>query len=596
MPPKPKRSKSPDSQFLFVNEDASTVTRATKDAELDRTKQSHVQRQNFARKRRLREQSTSAPPQTSSQNSVSPGPAVAGPSTKVSSPPQGGLSHGTDYFDILQSIDVGDPLFQSTCPQSQSQDPLDPRLTALFSDPFTSTAPSLAIPSHQSHTFEISHPYCPGHFFDAPSPSYHVGSPSRRPSNITSPLMPLSRTPNPPVNNQHLLELWAPPLIQHYNTIILPEKFWMDTRKVPLSQIRHASSIHTDNQSNMVEPAHLYSFLASASTQMIVREGRLLLPEISPQDYHRVPTFFKTKAIQALRNKLAVGQMDHRIAVDVHRLYATGIHADNYEMAEPHFQALLSMIEALGGLSTFDDYQLEKMIMLDCTAALKRLGIPRLLATWDPGSLPEDMVDNIESNDQYHTQAGARLQAFCEPLCPILNETFPELAEVLKMSAYLDRIPEYVPQHYKWCSWRTLTILHRLLSMPLHCEMGDRIDGLRIATAYWTAMKRSPAMARRAASKSNHMLKTRLESTDLENLWRPHTDCLLWVVAFGGITASNEDDLVWYVTIAQKAVAEIGVRNLQELEELFFSLLYDPISQRDMLVEFAGRIWPVSSP
>ena len=80
MAPKPKQSKSPDAQFLFVNEDASTITRTTKDAELDRTKQSHVQRQNFARKHRMGEQSDPSP-QASSGSSVSPSPVVAGPST-----------------------------------------------------------------------------------------------------------------------------------------------------------------------------------------------------------------------------------------------------------------------------------------------------------------------------------------------------------------------------------------------------------------------------------------------------------------------------------------------------------------------------------
>ncbi|KIX03098.1 uncharacterized protein Z518_06648 [Rhinocladiella mackenziei CBS 650.93] len=593
MPPKSKRSQSPESRFLFVNEDASTFTRITKDAELDRTKQSHVQRQNFARKRRLREQSISAPP-TSSQSSVSPGPTIADPRTEVSSS-QGGPSHGTDYFDIIQNIDLGDPPFQSTSPLSPSQDPLDPRFSALLSDPFSLTGPSPIIPTRPSDFFEISHPYRPGHSFDTPSLSHSGTSPPRGLTSIASPPILLRRVPSLLENNTRLLEQWAPPLIQHYNTKILPETFWKDTQKVPLGQIRHALSIHADMQACMAEPAHMYAFLAAASTQMIAREGRLLLPDATEEDSRRAPTFFKTKAIRALRAKLATGQLDHHLAVDAHRLYSTGIDTDNYEVAEPHFQALLSMVEALGGLGTFDEYHLEKMILLDCTAALKCLGVPRLLAIWDPGPLTEAMLVNIGSQGQYHLSAGTRLREMLEMNpCQALAESFSDLVQVLKMSVYLTNLPEYIPEHYKWFNWRVLIILHRLLSMPLHCEMNDTTDCLRIATAYWTAMTRAPAMARRAAAKSNHTLRRKLERTDLRYLWRPHTDCLLWVVVFGGICSDDKDDVEWYVGVAKVTATEIGVRNLQALEDLFSTFLYDPNSQREMLIQFAARMWPVN--
>lgn len=597
MPPKPKRSKSPESRFLFVNEDASTVTRTTKDAELDRTKQSHVQRQNFARKLRLQNQSVSAT-QTGSQSSVSPSPILAGPSTQVSSPSQPGPSQGQDYFEILRSIDLGDSLFQSTSPPSQAQDALDPQIRALFSDPFVSTIPSPTTAPRPSNIFDGSHPYRPGHFFDAPSPGYNVSPPTRITSNIARPAIPLSPISSPLANNARLLEQWAPPLIQHYNTIILPEKFWKDTQKVHLGQIRHAPAIHTDMQACMAEPAHMYAFMASAATQMIEREGRLLIPNVSQEDVQRVPTFFKTKAIQSLRGKLASGQLDHRIAVDIHRLYTSGIHSDNYEVAEPHFQVFLSMVENLGGLTTFDDYQLENMIMLDCTAALKHLGVPRLLAACDPGPLPEDTLFSLESQSQHHFQPGSMLETLVYSLnsCRLLTDSFLDLIQVLKMSFYLNTLHQYDPEQYRWFNGRALTILHRLLSMPLHFEMDDHTDSVRIATAYWTALLQAPVMGRRFAARSVHTLRTKLESTDLGYLWQPHTECLLWVAVFGGICSSDERDLEWFVNLARTAATEIGVRNLREVEELFSTLLYDPHSQRSLMVQFASRMWPNTNP
>jgi hypothetical protein len=594
MPTKPKKSKSPDSQFLFVNEDASTVTRTTKDAELDRTKQSHVQRQNFARKRRLREQSISGLP-ASTSSSVSPSPAVADPAAEASSS-HGAQSHGTDYFDIIQSIDLGDAQFQSSMESSLPQDPLDPQLSSIFSDPFASTSSPPAIPLQPTSGFGSSHQYAPGPFFHPGASQYSVSSSPRGFTSLASPPIPLSRISSPVASNQRILEQWAPPLIQHYNTIVLPEKFWTDVQKVPMGQMRHASAIHADMRACMAEPAHMYAFLASAATQMLATEGRLLLPGVSEEDYQRVPTFFKTRAIQALRAKLAIGQLDHHIAVDVHRLYTTGMHAGNYEVAEPHFQALLSMVDSLGGLATFDDYQLEKMIMLDCNVALQHLGIPRFLATWDAGHLTAETLVDIESQLQQDVPVGSGMETAFHLLDVdgSLAEVFSDIIQVLKVSTYLQNAPHYVPENYRWFNLQALTILHRLLSMPLHCDMDDQTDSLRIATAYWTATLRAPGFSERAIMTSTHMLRAKLENTDLEYLWQPHTDCLLWVAVFGGFSATSHDDVEWYTGVARRAARQLGVGNAVELEELFLTLLYNPHSQRDILVRSVARIWPAA--
>jgi hypothetical protein len=338
----------------------------------------------------------------------------------------------------------------------------------------------------------------------------------------------------------------------------------------------------------------MYALLATAAAQMIAREGRLLLPNVPEENTHRVTTFFKTKAIQALRAKLSSGQLDHHTAVDIHRLYACGIHSDNDEAAEPHFQALLSMVEALGGLSTFDDYQQEKLFILDCIAALKRLGVPRLLMTLDPGPLPDETWSEVVSHSPHQFPPGSLLEALLEasPQCLVLSESITDLMEVSRVSVYLDTTPHYVEEYYQWFSWRTLIILHKLLSMPLHCEMDDKADSVRTALAFWTAILRSPFVGRRAASRSVPSLHAKLENTDLGTLWQPRTDCLLWISVFGGICCVEGEELDWFVHLARTAATEIGVGNARELEDLLTAFLYDLHSQRDVVLEFAARIWP----
>ncbi|KAL6245035.1 hypothetical protein RBB50_007810 [Rhinocladiella similis] len=594
MPTKPKRPKSSDSQFLFVNEDASTVTRTTKDVELDRTKQSHVQRQNFARRRQLHEQSVSDQ-QRGSQSSVSPSPARAEPLTETSSSSQGAPPYAGDYFDILQNLNLSDAQFQ-TSPAALSQEMLDPQLAAIFSNPFastTSTPPALTMPVTG---FETSPSYRPGPFFDTTPSNFDVASPPRGP--MTSPSVPVSRLASPGASTQRILEQLAPPLIQHYNTILIPEIFWKDVQKVPLGRTRHALSIHADMQACMSEPAHMYAFLASAATQMLVREGRLLLPNVSEGDYQRIPTFFKTKAIQAIRSKLASGQVDHHIAVDVHRLYSTGIYTRNLELAEPHLQALLAIIESLGGLGTFNDYQQEKLMLLDCIGALMSLGVPRLIGAQDPGPLPHGALLSIESQGLFRFGLGARFEAMFQTIetTHLLADTFLHMLQVSQMSLHLQDAQQYIPEHHKWFGWTCLTVLHRLLSMPLHYELNGRTESLRIAAAFWITLARAPHFGRRAASQSAHSLRQSLEGNDIETLWAPHTDCLLWVVVLGGICTDNDDDLQWFLNLSKAATAELGLNSPEELEDVLFQLLYDPPSQRSLVRQFAGKMWPTLAP
>ncbi|KAJ9633031.1 uncharacterized protein PV06_02624 [Exophiala oligosperma] len=593
MPTKPKRPKSSDSQFLFVNEDASTVTRATKDAELDRTKQSHVQRQNFARRRQLREQSVSLQ-QIESQSSISPSPATTEPLTETSSSSQGVAPYAGEYFDILQNLNLNDAQFQ-TSPAPLSQEMLDPQLAAIFSNPFastTSTPPTLTRPVTG---FETSSSYHPSHYFETTPPNYGVTPPPLPPRGpITSPSVPVSRISSPGASTQRILEQWAPPLIQHYNTVIIPETFWKDVQKAPLGRTRHALSIHADMEACMSEPAHMYSFLASAATQMLVREGRLVLPNVSEGDYQRIPTFFKTKAIQAIRAKLASGQVGHHIAVDVHRLYSTGIYTRNPEFAEPHLQALLAIIESLGGLSTFNDYQQERMMLVDCMGALMSLGVPRLLATLDPGPLPHEALLGIESQGLFRFGLGPRFEAMLQTTdtSHLLADTLLDMVHVSQMSILLEDAARYVPEHHKWFGWTCLTILHRLLSMPLHYELDGRVESLRIAAAFWITLTRAPHVGRRAASQSAHSLRQSLDGNDVEMLWAPHTDCLLWVAVLGGVCTDNDDDLRWFLNISKAAAAELGVTSPEELEGLLSQMLYDPPSQRSMVRQFASKMWP----
>ncbi|KIV94890.1 hypothetical protein PV10_02611 [Exophiala mesophila] len=593
MPPKGKQPQSPDSPFLFVNEDASTVNRTTKDAQVDRTKQSHVQRQNFMRKRRLREGQDT---QRLSSNLSPPATSPATPIVSQDAPPSStsAFLQGHGYFDHMENFSMSEAIFSSTSPQSPS-DVLDPRL---FGDPFgsqasspmSSVAPLRGFDALQIHqvtpSFEsLRLPYGPS----SPPPISMSGA--------TTPMLATQMTSSPPATDQRILEQWAPHLIRHYNTVVLPEKFWLDTRKVSMGRMRHAGYIHADMQTCMAESAHLYAYLASAATHMIVREGRLLLPGASDNDARHVCTFFKTKAIRALRARLGTGYLDNRLAMDVHRLYSSTILFENVEAAEPHFHALISMIEQLGGTETFDDYQLETLIHVDLEAAMRYCAMPRLAVDWDPGPLSEEQMHMIEGRRNRHGNTASGFEEICRSENIYLSEsdTFADLVQLVDMSNYLMEVHDYERRQQKWLNRRYSAILNRILSSLFFQETDDTSCALKIATVIWLATSSSFHLKTRGtwASTLVPMIRQRLEATNLERSWRPHTEVLLWIATFAGICACACDahDAQWFTNLAKETATSAGINNLTALEDLFSRFLYDPLAQRSYLVNFSRRMW-----
>lgn len=568
---------------MFVNEDASTFNRKTKDFALDRTKQSHVQRQNFARKRRMQDDLKNGRSRHIHQTSVSPTQVVVGESQTMPS------SSGPEYFDMLQHLDLAETT--STSPSPSQAGALDPRL---FMDLFSSPTSSTQLPQPKEAIHGSPHPYQPGSFFDTPIRSQSSSSVQQksvdRGDGLSTPANGLS---SPIRTIRQPLDEWAPALIRYHNQTILPEQFWMETGKMPMSQTRHASSIHADMQACMAEPAHMYAFLASAATQMIEREGKILVRGATEQDIQRIPAYFKNKAIRALRVKLGSSKLDHSIAIDVHRLYTTTYYSETYEFAEPHFQALLSMVESLGGLNTFNDYQLENIVYFDCYTALEKMEPPRLLESWDPGPLTADQLSVINQQLRFHVQPASRFdKVLLDSNQGGVSSILGDLVEVLQMSNYLARLPGYLPDHHKWLTRRGYALLHRCLSMPSTHKFSAVQDSVRIGLIYWIATYCFPARGRVHASSSIYVLKERLEETSLQDFWHPHSDHLLWIAVFAGICAIQDDDeLEFYITLARNSALEAGIRNFEELEGLFSTLLYDPNTQHDLLKDFSQLIW-----
>lgn len=466
MPPKGKRTAVPQEAFLFVNEDFSTLFRGAKNVQLDRTKQSHVQRQSLA-KRCYSKQDETEP--TSKANMLSDGgrsPTDSGAGPSTLKPPC-----GTSAANIHLSFPPSLCLPRSGVRDAHTESSLlttQPEVETWFS---TSRSP-LQYPQDTSmaqHMQMVHHP------FDTDPRMYSLGPPS-----TSVPLlgsfdlyqyheMPSSPVLDPFINFQVALETWAPPLMRYFTTVMISEYFYSDLKAVSLHKMRHVEELHADMRSCMSHPAEMYALLAASAGHSLSILGRIDLPGVTPQDYDRLTLVLASKSFEALRHRLANWELPHSTVMATQRMVCAAIHMSASLAVEAHHRATMSMIEQIGGLETFNDYEKERLIMHNLYYALKTLRAPDFKLTWDPGFFQNNTGFGVFSNmAQKSSCIGNQLRKIVESgaitLHPLLAQIILNLVEVQQVLNWL-RTQPYRPADYRWLMQRRLAILHRVLSL-----------------------------------------------------------------------------------------------------------------------------------
>lgn len=522
MPPKGKRPSGPTDAFLFVNEDFSTLFGGAKNADLDRTKQSHVQRRSFAKRRKIQRGGTtsSASSTTQSEDAHSPAPRAPllpfPPSNSLWLPTtqeenvtntQADTHHFSPFDDSTLSLwpSATDSLLQHT-PYELAQleqhlmgQPQEPRLTLPpLPGPLMSTELSI-----ESESFVLRH--------------------SRGSLLSTDPFDNISVA----------LEQWAPPLMRYFTTKMVPEFFYTDLQATSLHHMRHVEYIHQDMRSCMSSPAEMYALLAASACHALSREGRLELPGLASEDSDRVTLLFKSKAFESLRLRLSSGDLTHGVVIAIQRMICAALYTSSCSALESHYRAWLSMIQTIGGLETFNDFQKERLIMHDFQNALSTGCSPRLELAWDPGEFATDArLEFVFHVNRQKTETGGRLRSITEgsetDLDPAVARCVSDLVETQQVLEWL-RDALYQPGHYRWLSHRRLAIMHRLLTMNAS-SMAGVSKLVRYALLYYCAMVRAIPLSN--CGLIDHYVIRELAEWDQEmvtDVFRPHTDLLLWV-------------------------------------------------------------------
>lgn len=404
---------------------------------------------------------------------------------------------------------------------------------------------------------------------------------------------------------------------------MVPEFFYTDLQATSLHNMRHVDSIHQDMRSCMSSPAEMYALLAASACHALSREGILDLPGLIPEDSDRVTLLFKSKAFESLRLRLSSGELSQGVVIAIQRMICAALYTSNYMALESHYRALLSMIQAIGGLEAFDDFQKERLIMHDFSYALSTRSLPRLELTWDPGELSTDVnLEVIFHTNQRDSITGERLQEIIEvPEMIVDAKVVRYILELIETQQVLEwlRDEPYQPAQYRWLAHRRLAIMHRILTVKASSLSGiSRL--VRLALLCYLIMGRTIPVSNHALI--DHYLIPELAKWNrdtMTNAFNSQTELLLWVVvmfALGSVklearttdlnrsasqqSSSREEpssrgledrqhfDVTTLATdIGKGACQTLDVRNEAQMRDLMKKFLFDDDFVNERYISFA---------
>lgn len=622
MPPKGKRPSGAAEDFLFVNEDFSTLFGGAKNADLDRSKQSHVQRRSFAKRRKGQRGGA-----TSTASSPTPSEDAQSPASRVPLlpfPPSDSL-----WLPVAQDETAGTtaPVTQSLSSFDESPIALWPTSMSDFSQqthyPFTHSEQNLSGPMPPSSRLTLP---------PLPDPLLPMGASTELEDMFS--LSPVASTSlSDPFNNIQLaLEKWAPPLMRYFTMRIVPEIFHTDLRATSLHTMRHVEYIHQDMRSCMSNPAEMYALLAASACHALRREGKLDLPGLAPENSNRVILLFKSKAFEAIRLRLSSGELSQGIVIAIQRMICAALHTSNHLAMESHYNASLSMIQTIGGLEAFNDFQKERLIIHDLYYALHTGSSPRLELTWDPGELVADVnFELIIYMNRRGSEAGGRIRSIAGSSERVFH---PTLAECILQSVETQQVLEwlregpYQPGQYRWLAHRRLALIHRLLMLD-GSILSSTSRVARFALLYYFVMVRAVPCCNHALV--DQYAKAELKDWDTDSMvhaFRAHPDLLLWVVVmFGAGTAGKETDVTsvnndssrmsspqegdsrrgsrearnfdvttFVARIGQKICKTLGIVNEARLRELMKTFLFDDDFVNESYLSFVRQELSLAGP
>ena len=509
--PEPSTSSS---QFLFINQDAATITRPGKDPGLSRMVQKHVQRH-------LR--------QKLSSNLQSPT-----------------VIENADHFE-------GDTTPRSVS-RSASRSPSTDADADYFSVSHTQIEPSKSQDSLLAVRREHEHPYARNIYYDH-SRACHTGSEGSSPD-LNASLAMLEQLPWLDVS----LRLCYKALLKHWIYVLLPQRFSFDTERVGIDQTRHVDAIQLELDEAISQPEHLYSLLASIAVQTL--HAPLTSPDCDKIVHLALD--LHSKALEAVRAAMDRGVITFGLLRDMQRLLTVAYLTDMNDHASVHFGAMMSMVERVGGLSSFDRYFIENEVIVHWYAGLLTLQAPSIKLS---SSMPEPMGFSEFRKQHRTTHQRLRIKLSGAGIDDRYSAAIQDLSIILDFASSTDTA-DYDGEVTRYISLQHLSVGYRLLAMTTTNTLEE---AFRMASIYFVALTRA-SFEQSCAARSVGKLRATLSKV-LGNELDPQL--MLWIVTMGGLTAMGTSHEMWFANLAARLQIDLGARSLESMRGHLRMVLYD---------------------
>ena len=263
------------------------------------------------------------------------------------------------------------------------------------------------------------------------------------------------------------------------------------------------------------------------------------------------------KAIAATKQKFTTNpHIDEKFILSIFNLCGAEWMMDRPDAAMVHLRLVKALVDQIGGISMLSEQFRENMLVGDGFFAAERNTLPMFsYYDFDPGSSEEAeewlatyLPRPSHAPDDYQNPTATALLAHTgtPAIPPLLHHILIDLRLTVSLLGLPASTPPLPPPLAHWMHLRSLTIRHRLLSLP---TPDRRTAILRLTLVIWMIMSVFRTVRRMARSSLVARLQTHLELMSDES-WGDYQDIHCWCLVVGAKNsryANNPECEAWFV-------------------------------------------------
>jgi hypothetical protein len=385
------------------------------------------------------------------------------------------------------------------------------------------------------------------------------------------------------------LGAWEHHLVKFFVECLTPDVYGADkeSRDSLMARKAHQMQFH-----NIIQDAgSLFSLYAvSCANEEVRRTVRPKLESNVDKALAKSSSYYRMKVIQIVRRTIEeirdpTRDIDDRLIGILLGLLGADWATHDYPAAYVHIKAICNLVKMRGGIHTLNARWAEDVVISDVSMAVANTCAPILPLTWTPVDLPESSrLAMVPENGSTLSVIGQRL---LEPQCSaFLNN---DLIEPIQKLRVLTWVTEY-DQHPKdeemrnrqWVSTATPAAEHRLLSFyQYHSQLSDQPLQQSIAITLLLFTRSSLHYIHYRGEVYLMPLLSKLGSvllwTDLQTLWSPFSDILLWVLCMGLFAADKggvKGQVIWFSRQISRVASFLFLKEWGEVELLLQEFFY----------------------